>query len=77
MHVINVLGVPSQFTGTRHVLWLIFTNGDGFGFGSLGRRSIPKMGTVTIRETIRTGKLFVQGSKSKSKPVEKVVHNTM
>ena len=36
-------------------LWLISTNGDGFGFGSLGQRSLPKMGTVTIRETIRTG----------------------
>ena len=30
------------------MLWLISTNGDGFG--SLGWRYIPKMGTVTIQE---------------------------
>ena len=37
------------------VFWLISTNGDGFEFGSLGQRSVPKMGTVIIQETIHTG----------------------
>ena len=41
------------------LLWLISANGDGFGFRSLARRSIPKMGTVTMRE-------------SESVPVEKL-----
>ena len=51
-------------------LWLISTNGDGLGLGSLGRRSVPKMGNLI-------GKLSVQGSESNSEQVEKVVHNTM
>ena len=58
--VSNDISLSVQYENLQTILykpffWLISTNGDGFGFGSLGRRSIPKIGTVTIRETIHTG----------------------
>ena len=57
LNLMSVSDLHHTHTAMLHLflLWLISTNGVGFGFGSLGRRSVPKMGTVTIWETICTG----------------------
>ena len=50
---LSVVTVPILTFSVNGSLWLISTNGDGFG--SLRRGSIPKIRTVTIRKTLCTG----------------------